>query len=214
MDILEGIISPQNIIYEEFDPPLRIGVLASGEGSNFEAIAESIQADKLKAIIKLLIVNNRDCNAISRAIRLGVPYLIIDHRHYNSREEFDRLIADKFISLDIEIIVMAGWMRIVTKELISKFPSRIINIHPSLLPSFKGLKALSQAVNSGVLIAGCSTHFVNSEVDDGQLISQAAIRVEPDQGTNVLLKRLQKFEHIILPQSISIAGSIWRASVS
>ncbi len=194
-----------------FSPKLKIGILASGDGSNFEAIATSINNLKLDADIKLLIVNNAKSNAINRAKRLGIDFQIIDHKSYNSREEFDIAISKEFKAKEVEGIVMAGWMRIITNELLSRYQNRIINLHPSLLPSFVGKNAISQAMENGSLITGCSTHFVSLDVDSGPLIAQAAVPIMHNSDLKKIRESIRYFEHKILPMSIAIAGTRWRS---
>ena len=120
--------------------------MASGNGSNFEALVSAIRNRRINAEIALLVVNNPGCGAQQRAERLGIPWLLLNHRDYDTRVDLDRDLVDRFRAADVEGIVMAGWMRIVTSELIQAFPNRLINIHPSLLPSFKGLDGVGQEI--------------------------------------------------------------------
>ncbi|NES07872.1 MAG: phosphoribosylglycinamide formyltransferase, partial [Okeania sp. SIO2F4] len=144
--------------------PLKLGILASGNGSNFEAIAEAINNQKLNAQIQVMIYNNPGAKVISRAEKWSVPSVLLNHREYKKREEFDSKIVKILQEYDVEWVIMAGWMRIVTKVLIDAFPNQVINIHPSLLPSFKGIKAVEQALEAGVKITGCTVHLVDVEV--------------------------------------------------
>lgn len=207
----KGFLYPELDKFPSFSPELDIGVMASGDGTNFEAILSSIRESHLDAKIKLLIVNNPECNAINRAIKYSIPYKIIEHSQFNSREEFDIAICKEFAKYNVEGIVMAGWMRIVTKVLINKFPNRIINLHPSLLPSFPGYNAIKQAIDGGSLITGCSTHYVSLDVDSGPLIAQAAIPIFSKYNYEQLRSHMRYFEHKILPMSIAIAGKEWRS---
>ncbi|WP_320674683.1 phosphoribosylglycinamide formyltransferase [Prochlorococcus sp. MIT 1341] len=203
---MNSIIYPSDYAGYRFNPPLRIAIMASGKGSNFEAIAESIYKNELNACIKALIVNNPNCPAVEKAYSHNVPIITIDHRNYNTREEFDEEIIKHLKNLDIELIVMAGWMRVVTKRLIDAFNKRLINIHPSLLPSFKGLKAVQQALDNSVKISGCTVHYVSNEVDSGEIIGQAAVTVNENDNHDSLTAKIQTQEHILLPYSISLAG--------
>ena len=198
-----NLVSPLITEFPQFDPKIKIAILASGNGSNFEYIIKSIQDKKLNAEISILIVNNRNCLAINKAIKYKIPYVIIDHRDSISRLDHDRLITNKLKEKNIELVVMAGWMRIVGEKLIHSFHNRIINIHPSLLPSFKGIDAIQQAIDKKVTITGCTVHYVQKEVDSGSIIIQAAVPFIHSEGKVILTKRIQDMEHIILPQAIA-----------
>ena len=206
----EGFFFPNINILPEFNPFLRIGILASGEGSNFNAIAREIHQNKLDAEIKLLIVNNPKCQAIDKAISLNIPYKVIDHRLYSERSDYDNVISCEFKKVNIEGIVMAGWMRIVTDTLINSFPGRIINLHPSILPSYPETNAIQQALDNGSIITGCSTHYVEINVDSGELIAQAALPIGVNRNKHELTMRIRRLEHKILPMSIALAGLRWR----
>jgi phosphoribosylglycinamide formyltransferase-1 len=180
-----------------------LGVLASGSGSNFEAIANSIENGKLFAKIAVVIYNEPDAFARQRAEKFGIPAILVNHRDYKSRKDLDRAIIDLLQKYDVDLVIMAGWMRIVTQILIDAFPERILNIHPSLLPSFKGIHAIEQAFNYGVKIMGCTVHLLSIEVDSGKIIKQASVPVLPEDTLEDLQKRIQVQEHIIYPQAIA-----------
>lgn len=186
--------------------PLRLGVMASGSGSNFEAIADAIAQGKLNAQITLVIHNNADAPVVERANRLGVPTQLLDHRIFETREALDEAIAKALKAADVEWVIMAGWMRRVTEQLISAFPRRILNIHPSLLPSFPGVRAVEQALNAGVKITGCSVHYVELVVDSGPIIMQAAVPVLANDSVESLQARIRVQEHQIFAQAIAIAA--------
>jgi phosphoribosylglycinamide formyltransferase 1 len=183
---------------------VKLGILASGNGSNFEAVAEAIQNGQLNAQIQVLIYNNANAYAAIRAAKWNIPAILLNHRDYQTREDLDAAIVESLRQNDVEIVVMAGWMRIVTQVLIDAFPDRIINIHPSLLPSFKGSRAIEQAITSGVKITGCTVHLVRLEVDDGPILMQAAVPVLPDDTSESLHARIQIEEHRILPAAIGV----------
>ena len=187
--------------------PLRIGVMASGSGSNFEAISNAIARGDLNAQIALLVYNNPGAKVAQRAERLQIPAVLLDHRTFDSRESLDDAIIEAMQSAGVEWVVMAGWMRRVTQRLISAFPKRILNIHPSLLPSFPGVKAVEQALTAGVKIAGCSVHHVELVVDSGPIVMQAAVPVLPNDTVESLQARIQAQEHRIFPLAIAIAAS-------
>ena len=184
--------------------PLKLGIMASGSGSNFEAVADAIASQQLNAEIQVLIYNNPGIKAAARAERWGVPAVLLNHRDYKRREDLDTALVEVFRQYKVEWVVMAGWMRLVTPVLINAFPDRIINIHPSLLPSFKGVKAVEQAIEAGVKIAGCTVHLVRLEVDSGLILLQAAVPVLPDDTPETLHDRIQDQEHRILPQAIAL----------
>jgi len=180
-----------------------LGVLASGSGSNFEAIALAIEQGKLSAQIAVVIYNEPNAFAKQRAEKFGIPAILVNHRDYKSRQALDRGIIDILDQYHVDLVIMAGWMRIVTEVLIEAFPERILNIHPSLLPSFKGIHAIEQAFNYGVKITGCTVHLLSLEVDSGKILKQAAVPVLPEDSLEDLQKRIQVQEHIIYPQAIA-----------
>ena len=207
----QNLISPFDSTYPIIEQKIRLGILASGNGSNFEYIFKSIQKKQLNAEISILIVNNPNCLAIKKAIKYEIPYAIINHRDCNSRLEHDKLVMKKLEELSVELVVMAGWMRIVGEELINRFNNRLINIHPSLLPSFKGVDAIQQAIDQKVTITGCTVHYVQEEVDSGSIIIQAAVPINQQDSKETLKKRIQDMEHIILPLAIAkVANKIKR----
>ena len=199
----QSLISPLDSESQFFAPKIRLGILASGNGSNFEYIIKSIQNKQLNAEISVLIVNNKNCLAIQKAIKYKIPFVIINHRDCNSRFEHDMLVMNKLEELSVELVVMAGWMRIAGKEIINRFRNRLINIHPSLLPSFKGIDAIQQAIDNKVKITGCTVHYVQKEVDSGSIIIQAAVTVKETDSKETLRSRIQQMEHIILPLAIA-----------
>lgn len=154
-----------------------------------------------------MIYNNPDAYVRQRAERLGIPALLLDHRQFASREDLDQAIITAFRNRGVEWIAMAGWMRLVTETLIQAFPERIINIHPSLLPSFKGIRAVEQAIAAKVRISGCTAHLVTLDVDSGPILVQAAVPVLPDDTVDSLQQRIQVEEHKILPLAIALAAA-------
>ncbi len=198
--LVSPIVSP-NLFREGM--PLKLGIMASGNGSNFEAVAEAIKNRQLNAQIQVLIYNNPGIKAAARAEKWSVPTVLLDHRDYKRREDLDAAIVEVLRQYEVEWVVMAGWMRLVTPVLINAFPDKIINIHPSLLPSFKGIRAVEQALDAGVKIAGCTVHLVRLEVDSGPILLQAAVPVLPDDTPETLHARIQEQEHRILPQALA-----------
>ena len=193
--------------------PLRLGVMASGSGSNFEAIAAAIEAGRLNATIELVIYNNPQARVAERAAKRQIPAELIDHRTFTSREALDDEIARRFKGCNVEWVIMAGWMRRVTERLLSAFPTRILNIHPSLLPSFPGIRSVEQALNAGVKITGCSVHFVELIVDSGPIVMQAAVPILPGDSVESLQARIQQQEHVIFPQAIALAAQKVSATI-
>lgn len=187
-------------------PILRLGVMASGAGSNFEALVQACAEGRLQAEVALLVVNNPGCGAQQRAGRLAIPCQVHDHRSVASREALDQALVAAFQSAGVDVVVMAGWMRVVTPTLIGAFPERLINIHPSLLPSFRGLDAVGQALSAGVTLAGCTAHLVCEEVDAGRILVQAAVPVLATDDHASLSARIQRQEHRILPLAVSLTA--------
>jgi phosphoribosylglycinamide formyltransferase-1 len=182
---------------------VKLGIMASGKGSNFEVVAQAIKDRQLNAQIQVLIYNNPGIKAVARAEHWGVPAILLNHRDYKRREDLDTAIVEVLRQYEVEWVVMAGWMRIITPVLIDAFPDKIINIHPSLLPSFKGAHAVEQALEAGVKITGCTVHLVRPEVDSGPILVQAAVPVLSDDTAETLHARIQVQEHRILPQAIA-----------
>ena len=202
-----ALVSPDPNVSPRNQLPLQLGVMASGSGTNFEAVAKAIAEGQLNAQIKVLIYNNPESQAKLKADKYDIPAVLINHREYPSREALDTKIVATFKEYGVEWVIMAGWMRIVTQVLLDGFPERVINIHPSLLPSFKGIRAIEQALKAQVKITGCTVHFVSLAVDSGKIIMQSAVPVLADDTAETLHQRIQIQEHLILPQAIAIAGS-------
>ncbi|MBM5820911.1 MAG: phosphoribosylglycinamide formyltransferase [Cyanobacteria bacterium K_Offshore_surface_m2_011] len=188
------------------DAPLRLAVMASGAGSNFEALARACGDGRLHGQVVVLAVNRADCGARERAERLGIPCEVIDHRRQASREALDRALISLFEAHRVDLVVMAGWMRIVTPVLIGAYPERLVNIHPSLLPSFRGADGVGEALAAGVTLAGCTAHLVTEQVDAGPILVQAAVPVLADDDRDRLHARIQRQEHRILPLAVILAA--------
>ena len=201
----ESLIWPQR--WPARLPPLRLGVMASGQGSNFEALVQACRAGRLGAEVVQLVVNNPDCVARQRAQRLGIPCAVLDHRQLRERRLLDQRVVELFQALSVDLVVMAGWMRIVTPVLIGAYPDRLLNIHPSLLPSFRGVDAVGQALAAGVRLSGCTAHLVVEEVDAGPILAQACVPVQEDDDHSSLSERIQRQEHRILPLAVALAAA-------
>ncbi|NJM64983.1 MAG: phosphoribosylglycinamide formyltransferase [Acaryochloris sp. RU_4_1] len=187
-------------------PPIKLGILASGTGSNFVAIADAIAHQQLAAQIQLVIYNNPDAPVAKRAHERGIAAHLVNHRNFSQREVFDQQVADLLQAAEVEWVIMVGWMRRVTQVLIDVFPDRMINIHPSLLPSFPGIRAVEQALAHTVKISGCTVHLVRLEVDSGPILIQAAVPVYPEDTAASLHARIQAQEHQIIVQAITEIG--------
>jgi phosphoribosylglycinamide formyltransferase 1 len=183
--------------------PLKLGIMASGSGSNFAAIATAIAANLLPAQIQIVIYNNPGAKVAERAQQQGLSTKLINHRNYTSREAFDQEIVAALNAADIDWVIMVGWMRRATQVLVDAFPNRIVNIHPSLLPSFPGIHAIEQALEYGVKISGCTVHIVTLEVDRGPILAQAAVPVLPEDTAETLHARIQVQEHRIIVDAIA-----------
>lgn len=198
------------ILYSDSEtPPLsprpNLAVLASGSGSNFAAICDAVDRDDLQVNLCGLVFNNPDAYVAERAAKRGIPAMYVDHRDYDSREQFDAAVVRALKEIGADWVAMAGWMRICTDVLLDAYPDRILNIHPSLLPAFRGLHAVEQSIAAGVRVAGCSVHLVRSAVDDGPIIAQAAVQVETDDDAAALHARIHVAEHVLYPMAIAIA---------
>jgi formyltetrahydrofolate-dependent phosphoribosylglycinamide formyltransferase len=170
---------------------MRLGVMCSGNGSNFENIVRTCREDEVVGMIH----NKEKCGASKRANKLGIP-----HTHVKSKNE--ELIVDVMKAWKVDLIVLAGWMRIITPKLINAFPDRIINVHPSLLPKYKGLHAVEQALDSGDTTTGCTVHYVTEELDSGAIICQEQVHIFPHDTVQSLTKVIQQREYEILPRAI------------
>ncbi|MCX7794941.1 MAG: phosphoribosylglycinamide formyltransferase [bacterium] len=182
---------------------LRLGVLVSGRGTNLQAIIDSINEGKLSAEIVIVISDNPNAMALERAKRVNIPTVYVKP---GKRSEFEGEIIKILEKNNVDLIVLAGFMRILSSDFVNHFPLRIINIHPSLLPSFPGLNAQKQALEYGVKITGCTVHFVNEIVDGGPIILQEAVPVYDDDTVETLSARILEKEHKILVEAIRLFG--------
>lgn len=183
---------------------LKLGVLISGRGSNLQSIIDHIEAGKIPAEIKVVISDKKEAYGLERARRHSIEALFIDPNSFSTREEFEKAVGDELEKREVELICLAGFMRILSPYFVNRFRNRIINIHPALLPSFPGLHGQKQAVDYGVKISGCTVHFVNEDVDAGPIIIQAAVPVFDDDNEDSLAARILKYEHKIYPMAIKL----------
>ncbi len=181
---------------------MNIGILISGRGSNLEAILKAKKQGKLKSNISIVISNKKNAKGIKIAKEYGIQTVIVDSAKFKTREKFDREISRILEEKNVDLVVLAGYMRILSDFFIQKYENRLINIHPSLIPSFQGLKAQKQALDYGVMFSGCTVHFVTKELDNGPIIVQAVVPVFPEDTEETLSNRILEYEHRIYPQAI------------
>jgi phosphoribosylglycinamide formyltransferase 1 len=183
---------------------IRVGVLISGDGTNLQAIIDRSTAGELDAEVVCVISNKADAFGLQRAKKHGIASLHLDHRSYSGRQEYDIALADYLKSFKVDLVVLAGFMRIVTPVLLEAFPNRVMNIHPALLPSFPGLDAQKQALDYGTKISGCTVHFVDAGTDTGPIILQTAVPVLEDDTVESLSERIHIEEHRLYPAAIQL----------
>jgi len=181
---------------------LRIGVLVSGSGTNLQALIDAVASGALSAEIALVISSRPDAVALARAARAGIPTLTIAHGDYPDRATFDGELLRALNAVEVSLVVLAGFMRLLTPAFIQAFPWRIVNIHPALLPAFPGTHAPRQALEHGVKIAGCTVHFVDTGTDDGAIIAQAAVPVLDGDDEAALAARILLEEHRLLVEAL------------
>lgn len=179
-----------------------VGVLASGSGSNLQSLIDHIEAGRLDAEIRVVLCNNADAYALERCRKHRIPARVVDHRAFASRELFDRRMIEILNACGVTLVVMAGFMRILSPEFFRAFPLRIMNIHPALLPSFPGTHVQQKALDYGVRFSGCTVHFADEGVDSGPIIIQAVVPVFDEDTAESLAERILKEEHRIYPQAI------------
>lgn len=183
---------------------LRLGVLASGGGTNLQSLIDRCADDSLSAEIVLVVANNPGAGALTRAKEAGIPYRCIDHRIYADREVFDRAVVGALQDFGVELVALAGFMRLISGVFLEAFPGRIMNIHPALLPAFPGLHVQRKALEYGARFAGCTVHFVDGGVDTGPIIIQAVVPVLEDDTEETLSARILEQEHRIYPRAIQL----------
>ncbi|HDQ03434.1 MAG TPA: phosphoribosylglycinamide formyltransferase [Deltaproteobacteria bacterium] len=183
---------------------LNLGVLISGSGSNLQSIIDHIEKGKLKAEIKIVISSNPEALGVKKAKNHSVPVAVLDSGKFASREEFDSEMARILKEKKVNLVILAGFMRILTPGFLKSFPGRIMNIHPALLPSFPGLHGQKQAFEYGVKFSGCTVHFVDEGVDTGPIIIQGVVPCYDDDTEDSLSQRILKEEHRIYPQAIQL----------
>ena len=188
--------------------PVRLGVLLSGRGSNLQAVIDAVEAGTLSATIAVVISNKKDAAGLERARKHGVPDVFLDPKPFagqpDSRDAYDRALLDLLRKHEIELVLLAGYMKIVTPVLVKAYEHRMMNIHPSLLPAFPGLEVQRKAIDHGCKIAGCTVHFVTEGVDEGPIIIQAAVPILETDTPEILAARILEQEHRIYPRAVQL----------
>ena len=181
-----------------------LGVLASGRGSNLQAITDAIQADRLAAKIGVVISDNPQANVLKRLAGSDILTVCIDRNRFSDRQSFEAAIAAELELHHVEMVVLAGFMRLLGQEFIDRFAGRVMNIHPALLPAFPGTHAHAQVLAYGAKVSGCTVHFVDSGMDTGPIILQEAVPVREDDTEDSLAERILHVEHVLYPRALSL----------
>jgi len=188
--------------------PLRVAVLASGRGSNLQAVIDAIEAGQVQAQIVAVISNKKEAAALERARTHGLPDVFVDPKPFagrpDSREAYDRALLEVLEKNQVELVLLAGYMKIVTAILVNAYANRMMNIHPSLLPSFPGLDVQKKAIEWGCKLAGCTVHFVTEGVDEGPIVLQAAVQILDNDTPDTLAARILIQEHKIYPRAVQL----------
>ncbi len=184
--------------------PIKLGILVSGNGSNLQAIIDAIEAGGLNARIACVVSNNPGAFALTRASRHNIPVVIHENRGFTNRSEYDAALVKILRDHGVELVILAGYMRILSEVMVTAFPNAIMNIHPALLPAFPGLHAQKQALDYGVRFSGCTVHFVDCGTDTGPIILQSVVPVEQDDTEESLSARIQKEEHRTYPEAVRL----------
>lgn len=182
----------------------RVGVLISGRGTNLQALIDAEARGELGGKIAIVISNKSGAQGLQRANKAGIPTHVVTKKDFPSRENHERYLIEILSEANVDLVVLAGYMRVLTQEFLSRFENRIINVHPSILPSFKGVNAQQQAVDHAVRYSGCTTHFVNLEMDNGPIILQSVVPVRPSDTGESLARRILPEEHKILVASVRL----------
>ena len=181
-----------------------LGILASGRGSNMQAICNSIDAGKLHAKVGLVISDKANAKVLEHATAKGIPCICIERKNFASKQDFEAAIAKELTLYNVKLVVLAGFMRILSSFFVNLFPGSIMNIHPSLLPAFPGLDAHEQALAYGAKVSGCTIHFVDEGMDTGPIIMQQAVPILVDDTVDTLAQRILAVEHELYPQAIGL----------
>ena len=189
----------------------RIGVLISGRGTNLQALIDAVADGRLAATIAVVISNRSDAAGLERARRAGIETLVLDHRQWGSREDYDRALVDELRARDVQLVCLAGFMRIFSPVMLEAYPNKILNIHPSLLPLFPGLRPQQQALDQGVKVSGVTVHIVTGDLDAGPIVVQRTVPVLDEDTADTLAARILVEEHKAYPEAVAIIlGGGWK----
>ena len=183
---------------------MNFAVLASGRGGNLKAIIDAVKSGKIKAHLRVVISDQKDAYALEHARQAGIPAIFINPKDFNDRPSFDCAVVERLHEFKVDFIVLAGYMRLLTGFFLKQFPDKVLNIHPSLLPAFKGTHAIKDAFNGGVKVTGVTVHFVVEEMDSGAIILQEPVRIEHHDSLETLETKIHQVEHRIYPQAIEL----------
>lgn len=183
---------------------IKIAVLCSGSGTNLQAIIDKVKSRYIPAKIAFVLSDNRDAFALERARKAGIETVVLNPKDYKSREDFDKEVIKNLKKNDVQLVVLAGFMRLLSSHFIKEYKNRIMNVHPSLLPSFKGTHGIKDALQYGVKVTGPTVHFVDEELDHGPIILQSCVEVKDGDTGETLLGRVHKEEHKIYPEAIKL----------
>jgi len=181
-----------------------LGVLISGRGTNLQAILDAVKEGRLDARVGVVVSNRSDAQGLERARKTEVPTAVIDHKTFLSREAFDKRVLEEFRKHEVDVVCLAGFMRLLSPVLVRAFPNRILNIHPALLPAFPGLHGQRQALEYGVRVSGATVHIVDEELDHGAILLQTAVPVRDDDTEECLSARILKEEHRLYPEAVGL----------
>lgn len=191
--------------------PVPLAILISGRGSNMRAIVEAVGEGRVRAVVRVVVANREDAAGLAWAREAGIDTLVVPHRAYATRDGYDRALVEALTSRGVRLVCLAGFMRLLGSAFCDAFPLAVLNVHPSLLPSFPGVDAQAQALAHGVKVSGATVHFVTPELDAGPIIMQATVPVRDDDTSETLSARILVQEHLIYPEAVQrvIAGG-WR----
>ena len=183
----------------------RLAILISGTGTNMSVLLDACEAPDYPARAVLVLSNRPDAPGLEKARSRGVASICIDHKTFDDRSDFERELQNQLNAFDIQFIALAGFLRVLSSDFVERWDKRLVNIHPSLLPSFPGLNTHKRAIEAGCRLSGCTVHYVTSGVDEGPIIAQGAVPVMPDDTPATLANRVQKVEHVLYPNALEAA---------
>ena len=186
---------------------MKTAILISGRGSNMQALVKASQADDYPAEIVRVISNEPAAAGLDFAARAGIETDVVNHRDFDGRESFENILHQRLVAAEVQLVCLAGFMRLLTKHFVSRWFDRVLNIHPSLLPAYKGLQTHERVIEDGVRFTGCTAHFVRPAMDSGPIICQAAVPVLQDDTADVLAARVLKAEHRCYPYALSLVAA-------